>query len=280
MKSDCYNDNLFVCRTRKYWKKLLIEIFRSNVYIEARNSLFPKTQINFFFLDDFISDIIDNNIKFFIYNTTFLGETNIEINNIYEYGLYNLEIENHSVALLIYYGFHIIINIHEIGGNLNNKYQYYYTLDKAFYSPEIKSELNALYSNYAKDKKKESGEIIEIKLFGEVKCYLTIKEALFILNINNYKLALDDFKTQFQKCNEKILKDLCEPLKELLPNLGINVNDLEENDNYKYNYPLKRKTDGGQIFFENKPRHPINFYYNDPEKIKNFFESFTVPNNY
>ena len=280
MKVESYNDNLFVCRTKKYWKKLLIDILRSNVYIAARNSLFDKTQINFFMVDDFISDIIDNNIKFFIYNTTFLGETNTETANIYEYGIYNLDIENHSIALLIYYGFHIIINIHEIGGHLNIKYQYYFTLDNTFRSPGLENEFNNLYSNYAHAQKHESGETLEIKLFGEVKFSLTIKEALFVLNKDNYKLSLDDFKMQFKSCNNKNLKELYAPLTDLLTNLEINVKDLDEKDNNKYPYPLKRKTNGPQMYIETKARHPISFYYKDREEINKFFQSFTIPEDY
>lgn len=277
MKSTCYNENLFVCQTRKYWKELLIDIFRSKTYMEARNALVDKTQINIFMIDEFITDIIDN-IKFFMYDTSFLGETNVEINSIYEYGLYNLQITNHSVALLIFYGFHIIINIHEIGGHLNIKYQYYFTLDESFHSPKIKEESKILYSSYAINREKESGESIEIKLFGEVKCTLTIREALFVLNKNNYKLAYENFKEEFQNCNKKTIDELCVPLKDLLPNLGINQDELNADDNTKYTYPLKRKTNQTDLYSEDRPRHPTNFYFNNPTKIEQFYKSFIVPN--
>ena len=272
-----YKDNLFVYKTRTFWKKLLIDIFRSKAYNEVRDSLFTKSQINIFKIDSFISNIIDN-IKFFIYNTTFFGNTNKESNTVYEYGIYNLEIENHSVALLIFYGFHIIINIHEIGGHLNIRYQYYFSLDETFHSPEITSNEKDFYSKYAQGKGGESGETIEIRLFGEVKYSLTIKEALFVLNKNNYELSSKDFKNNFQKCNEKSIDELLNnsSLIELLLNLGINVNDLNDNDKFRYNYPLNRKTNENNAYFEYKSRHPISYYYTEANLFKKFFEMFNT----
>ena len=272
-----YKDNLFVYKTRTFWKKLLIDIFRSKAYNEVRDSLFTKSQINIFKIDSFISNIIDN-IKFFIYNTTFFGNTNKESNTVYEYGIYNLEIENHSVALLIFYGFHIIINIHEIGGHLNIRYQYYFSLDETFHSPEITSNEKDFYSKYAQGKGEESGETIEIRLFGEVKYSLTIKEALFVLNKNNYELSSKDFKNNFQKCNEKSIDELLNnsSLIELLLNLGINVNDLNDNDKFRYNYPLNRKTNENNAYFEYKSIHPISYYYTEANLFKKFFEMFNT----
>ena len=106
MKPNYYNQELFVCKTKKTWKKLLVEIFKSKTYKEVRNTLFEEKQVDIFYIDDIINDIIDN-IKFFIYNTAFLGSTNNNTNTIYEYGNINLDIKKKSVAILIFYGFHV-----------------------------------------------------------------------------------------------------------------------------------------------------------------------------
>ena len=50
MKPNFYKENLFVCKTIKYWKKLLIVIFQSQAYKEVRNSLFVQSQVDFFWL--------------------------------------------------------------------------------------------------------------------------------------------------------------------------------------------------------------------------------------
>ena len=269
-----YKEELFVCKTKEHWKQLLIDIFQSNVYTEVRNSLFNQSQIDFFMVNSIISEIIDN-IKFFIYNTIFFDNTN-NMNNmtntIYEYGNYNIGIENKSISLLIFYGSHIIINIREIGGHLNIRYQYYIFLKDEYCSPKI--DINSNYTNFGKDREKESGETIEIGLFGKVKSELTIKEALFILNKDNYALNAKEFKEKFIACNSESLDNLInENLKTFLLNLGINPKDLNENDSYSY--PINRKTNETVVYRENKLRHPISFYYDNPELINDFIQNYS-----
>jgi len=267
LKPIYYNEELFVYKTKEHWKKLLIDIFQSKAYIEVRNSIFNKSQIDFFMVDDIISEIIDN-IKFFIYNIKFFYNTNKLTNTIYEYGNYNIEIKNKSIALLIFYGFHIIINIHEIGGNLNARYQYFFSLNDNF-------------TKFAKEKDIESGEAIEIELFGKVKSGLTIKEALFILNKDNYELNAKEFKEKFISCNNESLDSLInENLRTFLLNLEINIKDLYEDDETIYIYPIKRKTNEAAVYYENKSRHPMSFYYNEPEFIKDFIQNFCNSKDY
>lgn len=268
-----YNKELFVYKTKQYWKKLLIHIFKSNVYIEARDSLFSHSQIDFFMIDDIISEIIEN-IRFFIYKTKFLGNTNKKTSTIYNYGNYDEEIKNKSIALLIFYGFHIIINIHEIGGHLNIRYQFFYTLNKEFSSPKIAKEDEELYSNYAKGKGKESGESIEIKLFGRVLCSITIKEALFILNEENYSLALNDFKEGFLTCNKKDINSLLsQNSKILLENLGINYDELNDNGEY-YSFPVDRKAKETKVYDQSMSRHPFSYYYDKKELFEQYKEKY------
>ena len=270
-----YKEELFVYKTKEHWKKLLIDIFQSKAYTEIRNSLFNQSQIDFFMVDNIISEIIDN-IKFYIYSTKFFGNTNEMTNTIYEYGNYNIEIKNKSISLLIFYGFHIIINIHEIGGHLNIRYQYFIFLKDEYCSPKIdKNSKDNHYSNFAQDREKESGETIEIGLFGKVKSELTIKEALFILNKDNYALNSKEFKERFLACNSESLDNLInENLRTFLLKLEINPEDLDENDNTIYIYPINRKTNETVVYRENKIRHPISFYYNNPEFIKDFIQNY------
>lgn len=276
-----YKEELFVCKTKEYWKKLLIDIFQSKAYTEVRNSLLNQSQIDFFMVDNIISEIIDN-IKFFIYSTMFFGNTNKMTNTIYEYGNYNIEIKNKSIALLIFYGFHIIINIHEIGGHLNIRYQYFIFLKDEFCSPKIdRDSKENYYTKFANERGKESGETIEIELFGKVKSGLTIKEALFILNKDNYELSAKEFKEKFLECNSKSFDSLInENLRTFLLKLEINPDDLDEDDKYMYNYPINRKTNETVVYTENKSRHPISFYYDNPEFIKDFIKNYCNINDY
>ena len=274
MKPNYYKTELFVYKTKNIWRELLINIFQSRTYTEARNSLFEESQVDIFLVDQIIKDIIDN-VKFFIYNTTFMGCTNNDANTIYEYGNIDLDIENESVALLIFYGFHIIINIHEIGGHLNIKLQYFISLNDAFHSPDIKEDLRDLYTNIGREKNKESGETMEIELFGKVKNTLRIQEALFILNKDNYSLPLYEFKAKFQNCKKQKLEELLnEPLKAFLSNLGIDSKKLKDNDTTAYKYPINRKTNKSDVYYNNKSRHPPIFYFDMQKGIKEFFEEY------
>ena len=240
LKPNFYEEELFVCKTKEHWKKLLIEIFQSQTYKEARDLIFTQPQICFFKIDDIISEIIDN-LKFFIYSTSFLGNINKERTCIYEYGNYKVDIKNKSVALLIFYGFHVIINLNKICGHLYIKYQYYFSLNGKSCSPELNSQYYDLYSLSAIKRKKESGEDLEINLFGNKRSELTIKEAIFILNKDNYSLNLSKFKEKFLKCNKESFKTLIDNnLKQFLSNLGIDYSELDENDPTVYNYPLVR----------------------------------------
>ena len=275
LKPNYYKEELFVCKTREHWKKLLIEIFRSQTYKEAKDLIFTQTQIDFFMIDDIISEIIDN-LKFFIYNTSFLGNTNKERTCIYEYGNYNVGIKNKSVSLLIFYGFHVIINLHEISGHLYIKYQYYFSLNEKNCSPELNSNYYDLYSLSAIKRKKESGEDLEINLFGKIRSELTIKEAIFILNKDNYALSLSKFKEKFLECNKESFETLIDNnLKRFLSNLGIDYSELDENDPTVYNYPVDRRVDALKHYKlkDNKSRHPLFFYYDDPNFIKDYFLS-------
>ena len=278
MKPNYYNQELFVSKTKKTWKNLLVEIFKSQTYKEVRNSLFEVDQVDIFYIDDIINDIIDN-IKFFIYDTTFLGSTNNNTNTICEYGNINLNIKKKTVAILIFYGFHIIINIHEIGGHLNIKYQFFISNNKTFDSPEIKVDTPNYdkYSDHAKEKKKESGERIEIELFGEVKDKLTIKEVLFILNKDNYSLSLTKFKENYQKCKDKSIEALLnDSLKKLLCELGINYKMLDDKDSASYPYALKRKSGQTGQYQDSKSRHSPIFYYDMKKDLDNFFENYSL----
>ena len=55
---------------------------------------------------------------------------------------------------------------------------------------------------------KESGESIEIILFGKKLNNLTVKESLYVLNIDNYSLNLENFRNNFQKYEDKAIKEL------------------------------------------------------------------------
>ena len=168
----------------------------------------------------------------------------------------------------MYYGFLIIVNIHEIGDHFYIRFQNFNNIINGFESPKIEENEKPFHSKCGNIKGKESDEKLEIAIFGKVLETLTINEALFILNIKNYSKNAKDFKENFQNCNKKEITELIDaPLEELLSKLDIKINELNEDDvlnNPKY----PRKEYSRKNYYFSSPRHPINFYYEKNEKIK------------
>ena len=273
-------NNLLVCKTKNIWGKLLIKILNSKTYTEARNNLYDSTQINFFSLEDLITKIIDD-ISFISYKTFFFGYTCKNTLKIYEKGLFNKQINKKSIALLKFYSFIIITNIHEIGGNINDRLQYYYNSKDFQKSPDISKNNNKYkFSKNGKSIGRESGEYIEILLFGKILNHLTVKESLYVLNIENYSQNLENFRNNFQKCEDITMEELLSnnSLKELLNNLDINPEDITEQDNNKYGGmdSIKKDEDNDNCLVA-EMKHPYSFYQKDSsdilDKIYNYLKN-------
>ena len=182
LKPNYYKTKLFIMNNKNTWKELTINILNSKALKEAQEYLFDSTYIDILSDREFLSEVIDN-INFFIYKTNFIAASKRNCQKIYEYGLYKkLDRKNLDLCLLIFYAFNHISNIYEIAGNLSISIQNKYNLNNtSFESPKIQKYNSQLFSSYAKSRGKESGETIEIILFGRKIDELTIKEALFSL---------------------------------------------------------------------------------------------------
>ena len=260
LKPDRYKTDLFVCKKRDIWKKLLINIFNSESFNYIKTSFYKYNQIDFFAIDEVISRIIDD-IQFFLFNSVFYGKTIKDSLRIYEYGLYKEDMPNKSIALLIFYGFHIVLNLHEIGGHFYVRFQYIYSLNEGFESPKIEEGEKELYTLNGIGRGKESGEKVEITFFGSVIKGLTIKEALYILNLKNYNQDVKKFRENFLNCNKKDIKQIIDPsLEKLLKELDIVPEDLcYENTNIN-NERFYRQDNNRNVYLFSNPRHPIEFY--------------------
>ena len=268
LRPDKYNTDLFVNKKKEVWKKLLIEIFNSQTYNDIKASFYKYTQIDFFAINEVISEIIDN-IQFFLFNSKFQGKTIMDSLKIYEYGIYQKEMPNKSIALLIFYGFHIIVNLHEIGGHFYARFQYFYSLNDGFVSPKIENNEASYYTSYGNERDQESGEKIEISLFGNTIQSLSVNEALYLLNINNYNQTANKFKENFKNCNKIKIGELIDPsLAEFLLKLDINPKNLYDIDNIIVNKRFFRQDNGRNIHLFESPRHPIDFYYKKEQTQK------------
>ena len=263
LKPNYYENNLFIYKN-DIWKKLLITIFKSKAYKDICYLFFKKKIVNYFSSRTIISDIL-NEIRFFSYKTQFYGLTNNFTNRIYINGLYNYN-KNISISLVIYYGFLIILGIHEIGGYLNMKYQNFFSLDENF--NRICDSERDYYSVYGLSRKKESGENFETRLFGRKVNTLTINEALYILNIKNYEQDSRNFLINFKNCNSLKRTDLIDnSLKQFLIGLSININSIMNKNNFAFPMPNTIIENSSFTFKEGNLHHPIQFYYQDKKKV-------------
>ena len=263
LKLNNYNTHLFMMKNKKIWKQITIDILSSKALSETQECLFENSFIDILSDKEFLSNIFDN-IKYFIYKTNFTASTNLLTQRIYEYGLYMLH-ENENIALLMYYAFNNISNIHEICGHINiNMQNRNCQNNESFESPNIDKFNSRLYSEYAQYRKKESGETIEIELFGRKIVSLTIREALFSLDPLNYTKGKKYFKENFKKCNELNFSDIInESSKEkYFKKLGIDIDKLPENIYTFFPPGNKSKINEETEFKRESPDHPIEFYYN------------------
>ena len=269
LRPNKFYDNLFVYKTKNIWKNYLYRIFNSFTFNSIKFSFYKFKQIDFLAEKSIFFDIIDN-IQFFTFNCIFQGNTIGELFRIYYYGLYN-KMYDKSVSLLMYYAFFIINNLHEIGGHLYVRFQYFYSLNEGFESPDIEEKEIDKYGFFGKLRGKESGERLEITFFGRVINNLTINEALYILNIKNYSQKIEDFKNNFGLCNYKNIDELIDnSLEQFLESLGIYKEHLQS-QNYigiyfsNKDFNLNKGTEKGEYFLCSK--HPFGLIER-PDKKK------------
>ena len=184
LKPNLYKEKLFVMKNKNVWLELTRNILSSNAIKEAVDMLFSSSYIDILSEPNYLLDII-NNIRFFIYDTDLYAFTNENSLVTYEFGLYSMQ-KTISESLLSFYAFNIVSNIHEISGHFNIRFQNLNSLKKNFNTPKLERKNYNLHSKYAKERTKESREILEIILFGRAIHELTTKEALFILDPFNY----------------------------------------------------------------------------------------------
>ena len=171
---------------------------------------------------------IINNIRFFNFESDFVGVTKGKLQFIYIKAKMKF-CSNESITILVYLAILIIALMHEIIGHLNIRFQNFVNDTK------IKSPKPEYGSSYAIERGRESGEFVEEKLFGNYKCQMNLREILFSLDIKNYNnYEPDEFRKNFKSCKNLKLKDISNELKNILQLLNIIINDkdLENSEIY------------------------------------------------
>ena len=131
-------------------------------------------------------------------------------------------------------------------------------------------------------KKKESGESIEIALFGRRLRKLKIKEALFILDPLNYNIGIDDFKTNFNNCLNKEYKEIVNKTSNeiYLKRLDINIDDIPKDYNeYQAISNCVNLVNIDEFSIEALPNHFQEFYI-DSSDLKFLRDTIEIINNW
>lgn len=274
VKINKLNNHLYIKKIFDKWVIFNLSIFNSKTIKSLYETLFEAQEP--FLYDENELTIILNNITFYFFDTDFAGLTDRETMKIYEYAsyenlidIYDKELLNEDALKLIFLSFNVIVNFHEILGHYNIRYQIYideHENKKKYNSPKIDKDLSSDYAKGREDK--ESGENIEIKLFGRVISNLTLKEALYIINPSNYfKNDYWSFKKEFMKCNEEILS-IDETLYDYLANtFQINPKKILKAENKRYSFnDLIKKSNNSKERFTMKRKHPIGYNIDGVQK--------------
>lgn len=254
LKINKYSSKLYIKTIWDHWSKFLIKMYSSPATQSAFSSLFFNksnkcyTLHHLFIFGEEINLII-NNIRYFIFDSDFLGITQGITLSVYMYGdPYMCEDENISkIAYLIN---NVKLHFHEIIGHLNIRFNYYLYKKKEYLSP--KPQNPSSLSNYRCGI--NSGEYVEEMMFGDFKdSGMTIAQMLYILDIKNYNKNLDTFREEFKLYKEKQSYPVDELLKSFLLQLKIDIEKI--NLNNKHLYIIKRQKNN----FVKYNMHPINY---------------------
>ena len=109
-----YDTDLFVIKKKSFWRQLLISIIGSQTILECVKFVFnDEENISILKNQKYLSEEVIGNIRFFIYEANISAGLIDNSFRIYEYGLF-MKDEKKSIALLFFYSFNIVTNIHKI----------------------------------------------------------------------------------------------------------------------------------------------------------------------
>ena len=246
LKINKYSRKLYIKSIWAHWSTFLIQMYSSPATQSAFSSLFFNksnkcyTLHHLFIFGEEINLII-NNIKYFIFDSDFLGATQGITLSVYMYGdPYMCEDEN--ISKISYLCSNVKLHFHEIIGHLNIRFNYYLYKKKEYLSPKSQNP-----SSFENDRRGiNSGEYVEKMMFGDSNDIgMTIGQMLYILDIKNYNKNLDAFREEFKLYKEKEPYPVDELLNSFLLQLKIDIEKINLND--KHLYKIKRQKMMSQV---------------------------------
>ena len=248
LRIDKYGSQLYIKQNWGILSNYFVKILSSETIKSIIKFLYPNDKI---FLDKNIMTNILNNIRFFNFDTDFIGETNKRFLSINIQSFPPKKNKADKLKKIIYLAVVLITCFHEILGHLFIRIHNYLNKNNYIYSPK---PLFGFF--YPKKRGKESGENVEVLLFGNYECKMTLNQILFILDLNNYSVSYEEFKNNFwtNGC-DTTLESISDELKDLLKlyEIEIDDNDIETKEFYFVGKYYKKE----KIIIEIPPQHSM-----------------------
>ena len=227
LKLQYSNNNNYIYYNLNFIKKFNKKVSQSKTIFSLLNYLYPGyTEINLFegeFMDYLFENAI-NNCNFYPFFYKEVGAYTLNRNNQLIFFVPNRsKIDEESLDLLVNYYKYLISNL---GCFIYIEYQelfghYLRALLSKITEMDYKSP-RASISN-----RNESGECVELLLFGGRIKFFTIKQLIFIFDVNNYNKNFNQFRKDFMNIKHYSPSKECQ---ELLLEIGINFNGINLND--------------------------------------------------
>ena len=257
-----YLDKLWISNYINGFNELIEIIIKSKYFSSIISELFNKTKKEILFIqsDSFTKFLISkiNFIPMSSKQIPFMDKFSLDIflggydsNFIYDKGSNEYK---EQISTILKLGNHIVYVIHEGGGHFI--YAYFAIISNNYYnlnSPKIKIN-NKLIQN-------ESGEQVELLLFGRVIDNLILKEALFLLNTKNHKTFnnFDEFRTNFMLVRDKKYDELIEnyegPFCSLIKQVNWKI--IEDNRDFPISISSKNKRHIQPFIILNRGRNDV-----------------------
>ncbi len=220
LKFDAFlTENIFVDYIKKI-KEFIIKISGSNVFKEILKEIYKK-DCNFISQEE-INYYINNKIHFYpLIDTNSLGLTDKLSLNTYIFSEIKAIRTNCSIdhGNLLHIALVIVSSFHEINHSIRII---------LFFKKNGNFEIRTPNLNISGNEINEGGNQLEFLLFGKVIDSLNIIESLFILNENNYKQSLKEFRNNFKRIKEEVLegKKDCFEIKGIFEKLNIDDKEM------------------------------------------------------
>ncbi len=258
----------------KYWKEFLLSPILENLI----SHLFKNKKNNF---------KEENIIKLFQNNSYYFPNQNSDFTAISHKELFLMYFSPRNISvnepILYNSNFRIIANrafnkvdIQHEWGHTSSAFLFFNTKINYFDTPKRTLKISNSNSNNLEKVEtiKEGGEAVEYLLYGRIIEELNAKEAIYILNSNNYKKNLNDFLYDFMDLkNHKLIDILEEAIKNKeiekciidsyyeYKNKNNKFKNIIENFNFKAKLKKPNIEDYENFTFKCKPRKHFNHSY-------------------